>query len=190
MFFFIFLPALLSSIVYRWALKSTAVLWLPLIWIIVQSRSRDIFARLAVIARSSWARLTLGYSVVVLVAFLVKLALLYGYWRFPSLSSLGQLGAAATKLADPVRLPLWQVASAFNAALAWVFYFHADMHLLTRGTAEAWPEKWIKREYSAVTATRWIITFYTLACTFYITTTVAWSTQWPTVQLILFPWAE
>jgi hypothetical protein len=186
---FMLLP-IVAAFAYRWAIKSTAVLWLPLIWIVVQSRSRDIFVRLAVTVRSYWARVMLGYSLVVVVAFLMKLALLYGYWRLPSLSSLGQLGSAATMLADPVRLPLWQAASAFNATLAWAFCFHADKHLLARGTAEAWPEKWIKREYGAVTAIRWIITFYTIACTFYIVAAVAWNTQWPTFRLILFPWSE
>jgi len=184
------LPITLSAFAYRWAMKSAAVLWLPLIWIVVQSRSRDIYARLTILTQSNWARIMLAYSLLVLLTFAGKLALLFGYWQLPSLSYFGPPGIAATQLIDPVALPLWQVAAAVNAVLAWTFYFHSDMHLVARGTGEAWPEKWIRFEYTSITAIRNAITLYCVICTFYITAAVAWNTQWPTVRFILFPWAE
>ena len=109
--------------------------------------------------------------------------------RFPQLGSLGELGEALTQLTDPVRLPLWQVMAAFNALLAWAYFFHADVHLLARGTAEGWPKSWIRRENSFVTATRCTISLYSIACTFYVIATVAWNMEWPKVRLILFPWS-
>jgi hypothetical protein len=184
------LPYIVFAFAYRWAIKSTAILWLPLIWIVVQSRSPDIFTKLTVTARSYKGRMILGYSIFVAGLFLVKLALLFGFWRLPSLASLGPLGTAGTQLIDPVRLPLWQAAAAFNAVLASAYFFQADVHLRKRGTAEAWPEKWLKREYGVVTATRCVISPYTIACTFYIVSAVAWNTQWPTIRVIVFPWEE
>lgn len=184
------LPITLSAFAYRWAIKSAAILWLPLIWVVVQSRSRDIYARLTLLTRSNWARIMLAYSLLVMLTFAAKLALLLGFWRLPSLGHFGPPGIAATQLIDPVALPLWQAAAAVNAALAWTFYLHSDMHLVARGTGEAWPERWIRFEYTTVTATRNLITLYCLACTFYIAAAVAWNTQWPAVRLIVFPWAE
>jgi hypothetical protein len=182
-----YLPIIVSAFAYRWAIKSTAIFWLPLIWIVVQSRSPDIFTRLAVVARSYKGRMMFGYSIFVAGAFLVKLTLLFGFWRFPSFA--GPLGTAGTQLIDPVRLPLWQAAAAFNAVLASVYFVQADVHLHQRGSAEAWTEQWLKREYGVVTATRCVISLYTIACTFYIAIDVAWNMQWPTIQVVPFPWS-
>jgi hypothetical protein len=119
------------SIAYRWSLKSTAALWLPLIWIVIQARpGTQVIARLVVMTRSAWAKTMLAYSALVLLAFLAKLALLLGIWHLANLDWLGPLGVAASRLAAPFQLPLWQIAGALNALLAWLFFFQADRHIL------------------------------------------------------------
>jgi hypothetical protein len=186
----LFSPTVWLAWAYRLALKSTAVLWLPLIWIVVQALPRtQIMARLFVMTRSAWSKTMLVYSAFVLLAFLAKLALLFGIWHLANLEWLGPLGVAATRLAAPFELPLWQVAGALNALLAWLFFFHADQHLLAQGTTEAWPEVWLRREYVLFQLARTSLSLYVIACTFYIAAAVAWQTEWPPIRFVLFPWS-
>ena len=102
---------------------------------------------------------------------------------------LGQLGVALTRLADPLHLPLWQVAAAINALLALIFFLHADQVLLAQGTSEAWSEVWVRREYAVFQAVRATLSVYVIFCTFYITAAVAWQTEWPPIRFVLFPWS-
>lgn len=183
-------PVIAVAVAYRWAMKSTAVLWLPLIWIVVQARpGADVIARLVVMTRSAWSKAMRAYSAIVALDFIAKLALLFGMWKLANLDWLGPLGVAATRLAAPLDLPLWQAAGALNAVLVWVFFFHADQHLLAQGTAEAWSEDSIRREYAIFQAVRTILTLYVIACTFYIAAAVAWQTEWPPIRFVLFPWS-
>jgi hypothetical protein len=73
--------------------------------------------------------------------------------------------------------------------LAWLFFFHADQHLLAQGTSEAWPEGWVRREYALFQVVRTTLSLYVIACTFYITAAVAWQTEWPPIRFVLFPWS-
>jgi hypothetical protein len=147
----LFGPTVALAWAYRWALKSTAFFWLPLIWIVIQARpGTQVMDRLVLMTRSAWSKTMRAYSALVLLAFFAKLALLFGIRHFANLDWLGQLGVAATRLVAPLELPLWQVAGAANAILAWLFFFHADQHLLAQGTSEAWPEVWVRREYASL----------------------------------------
>jgi hypothetical protein len=100
---------------------------------------------------------------------------------------LGPLGGLATRLVAPFELPLWQVASAINAGLAWAFFFRAKRHLLATNTTEAWPESWVEREYVMFQGVRTTLSLYAIACTFYIAAATAWQTEWPPIRFILFP---
>jgi len=92
-------PMIVMSVVYRWTLKGTALIWLPLLWIVRQVRPiTDIYTCLILATRSAWARIMLLYSGLALLAFLVKCALLLGIWHFTNLNWLGQLGIAATRI--------------------------------------------------------------------------------------------
>jgi hypothetical protein len=75
-----------------------------------------------------------------------------------------------------------------NALLAWVFFFHADRHILAQGTSEAWPEGWVRREYALFQVVRTTLSLYVIACTFHIAASVAWQIEWPPICFVLFPW--
>jgi hypothetical protein len=189
LFIIIFLPLMMPSIAYRWALKSTAVLWLPLTWIVIRAQPKtELVTRFKVTLRTAWFKFMLAYSTFALLGFAAKLVLLVGVWQFANLDWLGPLGVAVTRLVAPLELPLWQVAGALNALLAWVFFFRADQHVQAQGTVEAWPEAWIGREYAAFQALRTTLSLYVIACTFYITAAVSWRTEWPAIRIVLFPW--
>ena len=82
----LFAPTVSLAWTYRFALKSTALLWLPLIWIVIQARpGTQVMDRLALMTRSAWSKTMRAYSAFVLLAFFAKLALLFGIWHFANL---------------------------------------------------------------------------------------------------------
>jgi hypothetical protein len=183
------MPTLLLAFSFRFAVKSTALFWLPLLWLLYQTRSGiNILDRIELNTRQPWTKLILAYSVVILVIFILKLALIFEIWRFWELNWVGPLGVLATRLVAPFELPLWQIASALNASLAWIFLFRAQRHLLARHSTEAWPEVWVRKEYVAFQGVRTTLSLYAIACTLYLGLATACDAQWPPIRFILFPW--
>ena len=123
----------------------------------------------------------------VLIFFLLKLAIYFDIWKFIQLDWMGPLGIMTTRLVAPFSVHLWQILSAANALLAWVFFFRAHRHLLARGTAEL-SEEVVTREYVAFQSMRTAFSLFTIACTFYIAAATALDTEWPPIRIILFPW--
>jgi hypothetical protein len=185
----VLIPGILLAFSFRLSIKSSAWLWLPLLWVIRQSRpGPEAMDRIELNTAQPWTKLVLTYSIFVILGFTLKLVLLYEVWRFENLSWLGPLGILATRLVAPAELPLWQVAAALNGVLAWAYFSLARRHVLARNKpTEAWPEGWIEREYVAFQAARTTLSLYAIACTFYIAAATAWQTRWPPIHFILFP---
>jgi hypothetical protein len=184
-----YVPFILLAFSYRLAMKSTAFLWLPLLWIIHQSQpGTNVLDRIELSTTQPWAKVVLTYSIIVILGFMLKLELLSAAWKFENLSWLGPLGGLATQLVAPLELPLWQIASALNGGLAWAYFFQGRRHLLARNkTTEAWPEAWVEREYVAFQALRTTLSLYAIACTLYIAALTAWQAEWPPIHFILLP---
>jgi hypothetical protein len=184
----IFIPMLGFAIAFIFSIKSTALLWLPLLWIIYQSKpGANVVDRIRLNLTLASTKLMLTYSIFVLIGFILKLGLLFEVWKFTQLQWFGPLEVLATRLVAPYALPLWQVTSALNAGLAWAYFFLAQRYLLAQNTTEAPPETRIKREYVAFQVVRTAFSLYAIACTLYIAAATAWQTRWPPIHLILFP---
>jgi hypothetical protein len=182
---------ILVAFAFKISIKSTAIIWLPLLWVIHQSRpGTKVLDRIVLSVGQPLEILMLIYSVVVIIGFTAKVLLIVGVWKFAQLNWLGPVGELATRLVEPVYLPLWQITSAVNAVMAWAFYFRAERHLLARNSTEAWPEAWVQREYVGFQAVRTTLSLYAIACTFYLAAATAWQTEWPPIRLILFPWSS
>lgn len=175
-------------IVLRLTIKSTALLWLPLLWLIQRSKPGTlVLDRIKLNIIAPWSKVMLVYSIFVLVGFCLKM-----FWLFEvqslDLAGWGPLGLLAIRMVAPLDLPIWQVACAINAVFAWLFFFRGKQHLLAKDSCEAWPVPWVEREYVAYQAIRTTLSLYIIACTFYIAATTAWTTEWPPIHFILFPW--
>jgi hypothetical protein len=186
--FFLVIPLTAIAFSFRFAVKSTALFWLPLLWVIYQSQpGANVLDRIRINVTQPRAKLILVYSLFVALAFILKVALIFGVWKFENLDWLGPLGNLATGLVAPFELPLWQVTSAFNAGLAWAYFFQAERHLLAKNSTEAWPNSWIEREYVAFQAIRTVFSLYSIACTLCIAAVTAWDINLPPIHFIVFP---
>ncbi len=181
-------PVILATILFRWAIKSTSILWLPLLWIVVQANpGLRVIDRIRLSVGTALSRVILVYSTFTLVFFVVKLTPLLAAWWVFNLNWLGPLGVFLTRMVAPFELPLWQVASGLNALLAWAFFFRANRHLVAQGTTEEWPERRLQCEYVTFQAIRTTLSVYAIICTFYIGAATAFESEWPPVRFILFP---
>jgi hypothetical protein len=179
------------SFAYRFAIKSTAIFWLPLLWIVRNARvPRRPYDQIHADLQDPLKKALLVYSGCTAVAFIAKLWLLFAATNLPSLAWLGPIGTLTIQLVDPPNLPLWQIASALNAIIAWGFFFRGSRLYLTRHLADAPSETWVQREYAIIRGVRTILSVYTIFCTLYIGAVVAWHIDWPSIHILVFPWSR
>jgi hypothetical protein len=183
------MAVVIPALAFRFSIKSTAFLWLPLLWIMYRSRpGMQTIDRIKLISEVPETKIMLIWSLFVIMGAFFKIPLLLRIWIFMQLDRLGPLGSLVTGLVEPIDVPLWQAGSVINAFLAWVyFFFRAKRHLLAKDSTEAWPEAWLKREYVSFQAVRTTLSLYAIACIFYIGASTAWRIEWPPIRFILFP---
>lgn len=181
----------LTAIPYRWALKSTAVIWSPLIWVFRplhdQKEIFDVFHR---ITSKRLYKVGLVYSLIVVFALLSKLYLymawndLAAYWnRIPAVEILNEFVV-------PKSLPWWQVASGVNAILAWVIFLMADWYLPPPDKKPDAPRELLKLIYNSLTIFRNTLSVYSGACSLYLAIQVGTNSRLPPLGSHLFPWTS
>ena len=85
-------PLIILSFSFRFAVKSTALIWLPLLYIIYQSRSgQKLIDRVDYQLHAPWTITMLTYSCFVLMASGLKVALYIGVWKLVKLDDLGRV---------------------------------------------------------------------------------------------------
>ena len=139
-------PLFVVPFLYRLSLKSTALVWVPLLWALTALRTplSPLKARLKLTLTSDVFRLTLLTSFVACVLFICKVTLLMFWndfvatWNRFAMSAADQIQAASLGdwlaewplgrlLAIPVRpgvIPIWQVGMFINSCLCiWLWFF-------------------------------------------------------------------
>ena len=129
------------------------------------------------------------YSLAVLAIFVWKMTILFGPQMITLNESFDQL---ILPYLAPAKLPLWQLAAAVNAVFAWVLYFLADKHFssIRAENPKRTSDEAIKLQIGFLTFIRNTVALYAIACTFYITWTIAVDIEFPAVEFILFPWSR
>jgi hypothetical protein len=201
---FVTIPVLLSwylpAIAYRWALKSTAWIWSPLLWA-VKSVDEDLLPRLKEIRDARWHKWMRWYSAVVAFLFIAKFYLLWKWQDLVAkLTEMRQIAEQWTTFPRtdvlnayivPSEIPLWQIAAFTNAMLAWASFVFADLLLIRYASHQQIPsEEPLDGLFRAIGVTRTLIMFYTVSCTVYITLQIGMEGQWnlPPLGGKVFPW--
>ena len=191
---FIFVNSIVyfPSLLYRWSLKSTSLIWSPLLWIISSARKSGLpRVQLESICEFAMYKVMRVFSIFVAVAFLWKIFLLLNWYKIEEYVGDAPWGDVAMRYIAPDQLPLWQLAGGINAVLAWLLYLWADAQLKAirfdhpNRTAEAT----ITWQLATITVIRNTFALYTAACTLYITVSIATNFRWPPIEIILLPTA-
>jgi hypothetical protein len=188
------------SLLYRYSLKATALIYLPIIWVLHDSvvGEANFQYKLADIKESQIERLKRWYSGFVLVFLVIVPAIVYAteqeWWRkmailmqriHPALIAL--LSAFLPTMRTGLEIRGWHLARGINATLTVLLFFWADGKLrqIGRGT--------FKKTDAAVAKlnlwllARGLLTLYIIGCTLYIVAAaVNWRSLWP-VHIKWFP---
>ena len=152
---------------YRWSVKATCLIYLPLIWLISKARSAPASVTQALddFQVSDVRRIRLVVSVGVLLALAGKIALMLTVAGFVGWWNEHKILLFLKPLVAPQTLPLWQLASALNSVLAIIMWFYAR-HVKHLATTHRQPSDrtllLLWRVYSTVALS---LSLYTIACT-------------------------
>jgi hypothetical protein len=177
---------LFPAVLYRWSLKSTALIWSPLLWIAGQiSEVADLPRFLRDVVRLTFYKLSRLYSGIVILLFAGKIWLFFAFSQvahsldsFPGWIVLGHYVL-------PDEIPLWHMAAALNAVLAWVIFFQAERHMEDSQFSIPQPDA-LQNRFKALLVTRNVLSIYTALCTLYITWQITTAFSIPRLRVV--PW--
>lgn len=181
----IYIPASL----YRWSLKSTAIIWSPLVWAFRPISGADDprqFAR--GIINLGIYKIARAYSAVIFL-FLCFKAIIFLLW-FQITSEMEALPSwkIISSYLLPTSIPAWQVAALINVLLTWWVYTRATWYVHQADGGQQFDLKSAARFFQRTFIVRNILSVYTSLCTLYITVTIATAIRLPALQPIFFPW--
>jgi hypothetical protein len=172
---------------YRLSLKSTALLWLPLVYVARSTfdDSLDLRKSLHEIRVSALWKLIRLLSWLTLVLLGAKVVILPGvidWWNSRTWTRVLNVYVM------PNEIHPWHVAAGFNAALAlggyYLFLERAERFL----RAGAWPEPTVDKTLRLFRFARGIVSAYTISVGIYLTITAARVMAWPKWSGKIFPW--
>ncbi len=167
----IFLPLIIPAILYRISLKSTALLWCPLILVLspLANDPRSFKLAFTDVVQLETQRIRRWFSAAVFALFCAKLAVLWCWLEVSELWSRIPHVEIVNRYIVPQGLPWWQVASAVNALITFYVYFYIkDQARRIEAGAET-PPLAVVRTIDGWTVVQRILSFYTIFCTFVIT---------------------
>ena len=185
-FILLFLPALL----YRWALKSTSIIYAPLVFVAHStfSEGADLRTKLELIKRGDLSRIRVWYGVITIAAFLVKLVLMMNLPGFADWWNRHPISQFLALYVAPAEIPKWQLAELANSALAIGAMLFARHALLRDELKHPLPEAPAKLLLGFVSGLRWVLALYAILCTGYITMRAAQHWHWPALGEQWLPW--
>jgi hypothetical protein len=178
------------SIAYRWSLKATALIYTPLLWTALSTFRAfpAIPVALHRLRSNDIAKITLIYSILVIVVFILKWIMMSNMNALVEWFNKSEISRFLAIYVIPAQIPIWQIAAFVNALLAIAFFLFLGAMLQRVGHPDAWPDESIEGTIRSFVFVRTVLTLYTITCTLYITLQKATTWNWPPLDARLFPW--
>ena len=192
----LFVTAAVSGLAYRWSIKSTAIIWAPMLWALrpPKPKGEAWSAHLKLRATSDFNRIVVIFSTVVLLGFVVKYALFVAEHKLAMRAEAWQgwlgerLGEFVAAFVRPGEIPIWQLASATNAVLAIVVFFMVRSWLRHAEVGLPAPDARIDRMLGVLYFFRRLLTSYAIFCNGVVAIQLARKLPMPEIGSKLFPW--
>ena len=115
----------LPAIMLRLSLKSTSIVYAPLVWLVYRNRALNPWERLDAMTSLAYHRVVRHFSLFVLAFFGLKLVAFSNgpHLTMPSIVATNKM---LMLYLSPGTLPAWQIALAVNALLSWLMYLLGD----------------------------------------------------------------
>lgn len=192
---FLFLPAL----AYRWSLKSSSIIWLPLIWVIGWKRENDADANgklqseLKWMCRSAWSMIVMLYSLaVIFLLTLLPLVLKEQFTHLKETINPNAINPMLGKLMDyfiATRIEPWHVSRFFAAVLSLVLFFYAERLLIQREHKPNAGLGSVQPLFRAIKLVRVPLSLFTIACgVWLLASTIDWAGVWGSIEWVPNGW--
>ena len=180
------LPALL----YRWSLKSTAIIWFPLLWALRPVGPSDelLKVRLRLFEKSDLFRFVLFVSAVALLLFTSKLILWNELIQASNTWNESIGGRILTIHVAPGAIEWWQIATALNSTIAIGLWLYVRSCLRHDEAGVPRRETVVERLLASGLFVRRLLTSYTILCVGYLYLREAVTWQLPPLGGKPFPW--
>jgi len=180
----------IPAFVYRWSLKSTAIIWFPLLWAMhsVREAGKPLRTYFDIYLRDPITKIVLWVSIAVIISFIAKIVLFnvqadfVDWWNRTPLLRFFSLYVA------PAEIQWWQAAMVVNSAIAIVMYILALRWSIRIEHDELTNEAMPRRVFQMGLFIRPILSCYTIFCTLYITIRAASDWALPELGSKPFPW--
>ena len=159
-----FVPNAISrfpAISYRWSLKSTFLVWSPLLWVLrpIQHNTTTVFEAMDELRHGIVNRLSVLFSFIVLGIFICKV----WFFSIANNSAYGEVGKALI-----VDLYLWHIAALMNAIIAISMLIYADSELRKNKFRENYSIINFTKIISYGTLVRRVLSIYIMANSYHL----------------------
>ena len=188
--FLLWLTLGLPPLCYRWSLKSTAIIWFPLLWALrpVNPSDEPLKVRLSLFEKSDLFRIILFVSAAALLLLAGKVV----FWNELSQAaktwneSIG--GRILTIHAAPGVIEWWQLATALNSTIAIGLWLYVRSWLRHDDVGVPRRETVVEPLLGWGLFVRRLLTAYTITCVVYLYVREATTWQLPELGGKLLPW--
>ena len=178
----------IPSILYRWSLKGSSLIYSPLLWVANSLSNKDLWVQIDEILHLKINKIIRVYSLIILL-FLFSKAFFSTLWNsflvsLPSINDRVLMEAFIV----PNSFPYWQIASGINASLAWVLLIVLDYAWLKHQRAAHVSVRIYSVIIKIFSFIRTVLSIYTIAITIYIAVTLYGYIELPQIENKWFPW--
>lgn len=186
-------------LLYRWSLKATCLIYLPIIYLIKNRYSEDCTATDYVqdFSEGKLERIIRCYSVVVMFVTLVPVGLLPGLPRVAQwMGKIQENGGPALILFQDLFIPtngfiltfkLWHIARLANAAITLYLFYYAD-RAKRRLEHARWSEQDVKRRFDRLRDIQVFLAFYIMTCILVRLIRFGVFGELPSITFEVLPW--
>lgn len=183
-------PIVAPAYAYRWSLKSTALIWSPLLWALrsVRGAGKPLRKYFSIYLGDPITGIVLWVSIAAIIGLAAKIALFNEWAGFVDWWNATPLRQVLSLYVTPAEIQWWQVAIVINSAIAIIMYIFARRWLVRIEHDVLTDEALPRRLFQIGLFIRPILSCYTIACTLYITIRATSDWELPALGTRPFPW--
>lgn len=159
---------LVISLIYKWSLKSTLLIWSPIIYMTGGAFRKNLAGEQLLLIRKSVVEAIKRYYGLFTGSLMALkyVAMIFGIETV--LIAASNNGQFIEDVIQPMKINVWQIVVIVNAALSWVLFFYCDKELIRREAGRGHDNRAVSNMIGTINYLRAFGATYTIGCSFWI----------------------